>query len=342
MADAPSSEQKNSASGSPAPEELKPESAEASAENAVQHPATAERKEQRPMRRGTYRPSHKATFLSLIVVGAILAINAGVIVFVLKHNNADASKQNQGQVTISADALDKLGVSSNQVNDTGIQLTINPNTHFGGDVQVAGKLNVSGALVLNNGLTASSASIKQLQSDTITVNKLNVNGDGTLSNLAIRQSLAITGSTTLQGTTTVDGLLTVNNNMNVSGNLAVGGTLAVGAFQANNLTIAGHVLTVGSTPGVSRGSASGPSGTVSVGGTDAAGSVVANAGVGAGSGEVACVTFHNSYSTIPIVVVTASAPLNTYISTSTSGFCIYIGSSMSAGNGYVFNYIVEQ
>lgn len=330
----------------PQPEELKPQSEKADQPAASDAPKDSKVKPPKLHRRGSYRPSHKATFLALIVVIAILLINGGVIGFVLKRQSSIKQKVDTGAVTISQDALAKLGVNQTPVNDKGLELQVNPNAQFNGDVKIAGSATVAGQLTLNNKFNATAASFNSLQAGKTSLSELNVNGDGTLSNLNLRKDLTVEGASQLQGRVTIPQLLTVAN-VNVTANLSVGGTLSVRDFRAGSitsgstLTIGGHVITGGSTPGVSRGSALGTYGRVGISGNDAAGTVSASAGVSGSSGEIACVSFARAYATTPHVVVTASAPLNIYISRNPGGFCVYAGSSVSPG-GYFFDYIVEQ
>lgn len=324
---------------SPAAEELKPQSDDTAGEPTAVPAGQAPPKRGR---RGPYRPSHRATFIGLAVVVAILAINAGVIGFVLKSQSKNAAKASEGQVTINQSALDKLGVNRTVVGDSGIQLTVNPDAKFNGNLQVAGNASIAGELKLNSKFSAADASLTQLEAGKTSLSQLNVNGDGTLSNLNLRSDLIVAGTTHLQGSATFAQLVTVNNSLNVSGNLAVGGTLAVGAFQTSGLTVGGHVITAGLAPGVSRGSCTGSSGTVSISGNDTAGTVAVNTGVGACAGSLASVSFHSSYGSVPHVVVTAvGGAANVYISRSASGFTIYAGQALSPG-GYAFDYIVEQ
>lgn len=303
------------------------------------------------VRRGAYRPSHRATFIGLVVVILILGINAGVISFIVKSQDKKI-KQASGQVTISQAALDKIGVNQTPVGDSGIVLTINPNTKFGGTVQIAGDTSIGGQLFLNKQLSVSNASITQLQAGNTALQQLNVNGDGTVSNLNVRAQLTVTGTTHFQGPTTLNQLLTVIGGANVSGNLAVGGTLSVGAFHTSNLisdyglTFGGHVVTEGSAPGVSGGPADGSNGTVSISGNDAAGTVAVNTGVGAGNGILANVSFRSDYTNTPHVVVTEigsnnGTPFGVYINRSASGFSIGVDGSLVPG-GHAFDYIVEQ
>jgi hypothetical protein len=299
--------------------------------------------------RRAYRPSHKATFLGLFVVLVILGINAGVIFFVIKGKANTDTKVDQGSVTISQGALDKLGVNRDAVGSSGIELSVNPDAHFKGKVQVGGDVTIAGQLKLNSKFSATDASLAQLEAGNTSLGQLNVNGDGTVSSLNLRKDLVVTGTTRLQGVVTVAQLLTVNNNLNVSGSLAVGGTLSSRSFQAGNLTsdttltIGGHVITRGSAPGVGPGTALGNNGTVSISGNDASGTVAANIGVGAGSGIIANIAFRAAYSNVPHVVVSpvGAGMGSVYVTRSAGGFSIGVNGPLSPG-GYAFDYIVMQ
>ncbi|HVU59381.1 MAG TPA: hypothetical protein VHC98_00895 [Candidatus Saccharimonadales bacterium] len=298
-------------------------------------------------RRHAYRPSHKATFIGLAVVALILGVNA-VVIGVIIHNQSKQAQIDQGQVTINQSVLDKLGVDREAVGDSGIQLTIGPNTQFGGGVTIAGDTSIAGQLKLSSKFTAADASLTQLEAGKTSLSSLEVNGDGTVTNLSVRQNVLVTGTTQLQGAVTLAKLLTVNNNVNVSGDLTVGGTLTAGGFTARSLTststltIGGHIATTGSAPSVSAGPAVGSSGTVSVSGSDAAGTIAVNAGVGAGSGILVNLTFRSPYGETPHVLVTAiggGANGVVYVNRSATGFSIGLTGSLSAG-GHGFDYLV--
>ncbi len=301
-------------------------------------------------RRSTYRPSHKGTFIGLAVVAAILAINGGVIWFVMKGNapNADGGL-NRSEVTLSAENLEKLGVSRNSVSDQGTELTVGPAATFHNKVRLESDVTVAGQLILNNTLNASEANLAKIKAGETVVNQLNVNNDASISTVNVRKDLVVAGASKFQGPITMTQLLTINNNANIVGNLAVGGSLSVRSFQASSLvtdttlTIGGHVITRGSAPGVSKGGAVGSAGTVSISGNDVSGTVAANVGVGAVAGIVADVSFHNAYTNTPHVVVTAIGPNATgvYVNRSAAGFSIGVNSPMPPG-GYAFDYIVMQ
>ncbi|MGH7197054.1 MAG: hypothetical protein ACREGJ_04820 [Candidatus Saccharimonadales bacterium] len=343
MAEAPSSEPKDKES--PAPEVLKPQVDEktpapetpvASIKSKIKSNVSAK------LRRGTYRPSHKATFIGLSVVVAILVINAGIFAFLMKSQGDANSQARKGEVTLSSETLDKLGVSRNPVGNPGTELVINPNSRFNGKVMAASDVNIAGELKLNNKLSAADASLAKLQAGDTSVQQLNVNGDGTLSSLSLRKDMNVAGVTRLQGSVTIGQLLTVNNNVNIAGSLSVGGTLTVRSFSISNLDISGRITTHGSAPGVSRGGAAGSNGTASISGNDAAGTVAVNTGTGAGNGILASVTFRSRYGTTPHVVITpVGIGGNFYVNRSAIGFSIGVSGALGPG-GYAFDYIVMQ
>jgi hypothetical protein len=334
----------------PAPEVLRSQSDGEGDEVASVIPTTVvSKKAIKRSRHGTYRPSHKATFVGLAVVIGILAINAGIIAFVVNGQSDAESGGNQSEVTISPAALDKLGVSRNAIGNAGTELVVGPNSRFSGTVTVASDVSIAGQLNLNSKFSATDASLAKLEAGDTSLGQLNVNGDGTITSLNLRQDLNVVGISRLQGPVTISQLLTVNNNVNVAGNLAVGGTLSARAFQANSLvsgstlTIGGHIITLGNAPRVGPGSALGSNGTVSISGNDASGTVAANVGTGAGSGIVAQVSFRTQYGTTPHVVVTAVGPgvSSVYVNRSVGGFSIGVNGALSPG-GYAFDYIVMQ
>jgi hypothetical protein len=329
----------------PAPEVLKPQSSVA---------ATPSDKQEKPkaptrLRRATYRPSHKATFIGVSVVVAILALNAGVVLFLMRGQQAASVESAQGEVTLSPAVLDTLGVSRASVGNLGTELTVGPNSRFNGKVTVGGDMSIGGQLQLNSKFSASDASLAKLEAGDTAVQQLNVNGDGTISNLNLRRDLTVVGASRLQGPVTMSQLLTVNNSVNIAGNLAVGGVLSARGFQASSLvsdttlTIGGHIITRGAAPRVSPGGGLGSNGTVSISGSDVAGTVAVNIGVGGGNGTLATVTFSRAYGATPRVVASGGGRGmgGVYVTRNSSGFTIGIDNAVSPG-GYTVDYIVMQ
>lgn len=347
MADSPSPKTNDNKAEPPAPEVLKPQAEDGAASKPVDSSAAKANLHLR--RHGTYRPSHKATFIGLSVVVAILAVNAGVIAFVLRGQGKPSDNVNRQTVTLSSDTLDKLGVSRNPVGDSGTELTVGPDAKFNGTVTVGSDVSIAGQLKLNSKFSANDASLTNLQAGNTSLQQLNVNGDGTLSNLSLRNNLTVVGTTSVQGPMTLSQLLTVNNSVNISGNLAVGGTLSTRGFEAGSLTsdttlvVGGHIITRGAAPGVSPGGALGSNGTVSISGNDASGTIGVNFGVGGGNGMLATVTFRQPYSSTPHVIVTGigAGMGSLYVFRSATGFSVGVQGAVSPG-GYAVDYIVMQ
>jgi cytoskeletal protein CcmA (bactofilin family) len=300
-------------------------------------------------KRSTYRPSHKATFIGLAVIGAVLLVNVVIIVIVVRFQSVAEDTLNRTDVTVSAETLEKLGVSSAPIGDLGAELTIGPDAQFNGKVVISGDTTIAGSLTLNSSFSAAEGSFAKLQGGETSLTSLNVNQDATTSNLNVRDELVVDGTTRLQGSVTVSQLLTVNNNLNVAGSLAVGGTLTVRELRVTalttdtTLTIGGHVITKGSAPGVSVGSAAGGSGTVSISGSDTAGTVAVNVGTGGGNGLLVSVSFVTNYGKTPRVLITPIGRNagDIYVNRNASGFSIYSADPMPPG-GYAFDYWVVE
>jgi len=297
--------------------------------------------------RGGYRPSHKATFIGLGVIAAILAVNAGIIIFIMRSSSTTVEKT-QKEVTLSADTLNALGMNKTAVGNQSAELTVGPNSIFNGNVTVAKDMSVAGKLQLNSKFTAAEASLGKLEAGDTALSTLTVNGSATMTNLNLRQDLTVPGASRLEGPVTVSQLLTVNNNVNVTGSLSVGGSLSVHNFEASSLTsdttltIGGHVITRGTTPSVTAGSGLGQSGTSTLSGSDTAGGISLGVGANSAGGLLATVKFAQGYSTTPTVVVTAVGQgMNLYINRNANGFQVYSSNALSPG-GYAIDYIVMQ
>ncbi len=296
-----------------------------------------------PRRRNAYKPSHKATFIGLAVIMAILAVNAIVLVVISKSQSDQQEQAAKNSVTISTSTLEQLGVSRNPIGNAETELIVGPNSKFNGKVSMASDLTIAGQLTLNSKFSATSAVLANLQSGQTQVESLNVNGDETVTNLNLRKDLQVAGNARVQGTLSVNQLTTINNNMNVAGNLAVGGSLSVRNFQVGTLTVAGHLLSSGTQPRVSVGGGAGSNGTASISGNDTSGTVAVNMGVGAGNGLLATVTFATKYTDTPHIVVTPvgrSVP-GMYINRTSAGFTISVDGSLGIG-GFAFDYVVVQ
>lgn len=299
------------------------------------------------LKRGSYKPSHKATFIGLLVIAAIIALNVGIVLFVMRGQTTAAEKA-RSEVTLSSETLNSLGVNKTAVGNEGATLTVGPDSKFNGTVTIGKNVSIGGDLQLNSKLTTTQASIATLQAGESSLGKVTVNGDVSADSLLLRKDLTVPGTTRLNGAVTIAQLLTVNNNVNVTGSLAVGGSLSVHNFQASSLTsdttltIGGHVITRGGTPSVTAGAGLGVTGTVTLSGSDASGGISLGIGVGNSGGMLCSVKFAMQYASTPHVVVTpVGRNLNLYINRSADGFQVYADGAIPAG-GYAIDYIVMQ
>lgn len=296
-----------------------------------------------------YRPSHKATFIGLGVIVAILAVNTVVLGFLIKSGN-NTQTIAKG-VSLSPATLSKLGVSDTQIGNSNEKLIVDPNAQFNSQLTVGGDVNIGGQLHLNSTLVASNADLSQVQAGSATANTLNINGSATASTLSVRGNMAVNGAVQFQNTVTIAQLLSVNSSAAIANNLSVGGELSTNNIATGNLVVSSlfevgtHIITAGRTPSIGPGgSALGSYGTVSLSGNDIAGTIAVNVGTGSsGPGIVARVAFANQYQVSPVVVIT---PRDNYAefyisNVTTSGFDIYTANSLSPG-GYLIDYLAEQ
>lgn len=300
-------------------------------------------------KRPSYKPSHKATFIGIGFIVVFLSINAAGLAWLLRSETEAQQELINNGVTLSSETLAELGVNREPVGEAA-ELTVGPNATFRGDLTVAENVSIGGNLQINSAFVAQEAQITNLQASEVQLEELNVNGDGTLSTLNVRENLNVNGTARFDGQAIYSQLVTINNSLNVAGNLAVGGVLSVRTFEANNLTsggvltVGGHIVTRGSTPKVTKGGAAlGSAGTVSISGSDAAGTVAVNIGTGAGTGLLASVTFVRSYNKTPRVLITPNGgPVpGMYINRTSTGFTISTSSALSPG-GYAFDFFVVE
>lgn len=306
-------------------------------------------KTQPKSKRIVYRPSHRATFISLGVIIVILAINATVIGFLISNQSSKSSKSNVSSINLTPNVLSKLGVNSSQIGNANEQLIVDPNAQFNSSLAVAGSVKIGGQLHLNSTFTATNANLTQLQAGNTALSSLNVNGNSTVTDLSARNNLSVQGTADFQGNVNVGQLLTIDQSAAVANNLSVGNVLTANTIDTSKLIISGpfslgdHIVTVGSTPTIHSGNALGSNGTVSISGDDAAGIVNINTGTNATSGTLFYLTFNSSYSTTPVIVITPVGVGGSFYVTnpSSNGFNVMVGNNLPVGN-YSIDYIVEQ
>jgi hypothetical protein len=112
----------------------------------------------------------------------------------------------------------------------------------------------------------------------------------------------------------------------------------------SDLTLTHHIVAGGGTPGRSPGSALGGGGSVTVGGSDTAGTVTINTGNAPASGCFVTVNFTQKYNSTPHVLITpvgsAAGGIAYYINRATSSFSICDATNPPSGSSFAFDYFV--
>jgi cytoskeletal protein CcmA (bactofilin family) len=275
--------------------------------------------------------SHLNVYLLLF----ILIIVAGLIIFYVVFNSSQKAEVGIPESQeLTQEAIDDLVGSDAKVGDPKQLLTVESDSVFTGKVLIREGLDVAGPIKVGGSLSLPGITVSgQSAFDEVTINTLAIAGDAT-----------------------VQGQLSVQDGLTVSGPVTFSGTFSAAAFaieslQVNqNLNINRHIDAGGSTPGIVGGSAVGSGGTVTISGTDTAGTITINVGSGSGAGVIATVNFSNAFGGTPHVVITPVATQGSptisanqafYLSnrTTTSFSVAYVGTSLSPGS-ISFDYIV--
>lgn len=257
----------------------------------------------------------------------ILILAGGLVLVSIQRNKKVAGPTTVNTQTLNAEELKELTESEQKVGDPKSTLAIESNAIFSGKVLVRDSLDVAGTIKVGGSLSLPGISVSGESSfDQIRANNLN-----------------ITGNTQIQGQ------LNVQKGITTTGGASFGGPISAPQLTVQSLQLSGdlqitrHIDAGGPTPGKSDGSALGSGGTVSVSGTDTAGTITVNTGGGPGAGCFVTVNFVNKFSNTPHVVITpvgsAAAGLNYYINRSNSNFSVCTTNAPSGGQSFSFDYV---
>lgn len=263
-------------------------------------------------------------YLVLFVLVIVVAIGILVTLTVKSNQQTEASL---GTQNLSQQELQQLASTDVTVGSNKQTLTVQANAVFAGSVLVRKDLEVAGSLTIGSDLE---------------LKNLKVSGDAKLSDTQVN-NLSVNGSLNLQGQ------LTLKNGLNVTGNSAFSGTLTASSITTGGLTLDGdltlthHITAGGPTPNISRGTAAGGGGTVSLSGSDTSGSITVNTGSSPPAGCFATITFSQKFNSTPHIVITpvgsSAADLQYYIERSGSKFSVCTGNSAPANVTFGFDYI---
>lgn len=269
--------------------------------------------------------AHLNIYLVLFIFIVVLAV--GIVMIGIQRNKKAAAPTTVNTQTLTADELKKLTESEQKVGDPKSTLSIESNAIFSGKVLVRDSLDVAGTIKVGGSLSLPGISVSGESSfDQIKANNLNITGD-----------------VSVQGKLNIQKGLTSSAGATFSGPISAP-QLTVQSLQlSGDLTITRHIDAGGGTPGKVDGSALGSGGTVSISGSDTAGTVTINTGGGPGAGCFVTVNFTQKFSGNPHVVITpvgsAGASLQYYINRSNSNFSICTANAPGGGQSFSFDYI---
>lgn len=269
--------------------------------------------------------SHLNIYLLLFIL--IVVIVAGFTLVSIQRNKKESATPTVQTQQLTAEDIKKLGGNDAAVGDAKQTLTVASNAIFNGKVLIRDSLDIAGGIKVGGSLNLPGITVAGTSSfDQIQGNKLSIAGDASL-----------------------QGQLTVQKGITVTGGASFGAPITAPQITVQTFQLSGdiqlqrHIDAGGATPGQSAGSALGAGGTVSVSGTDTAGTITINTGGGPGAGCFVTVTFSQKFNSTAHVVVTpvgsAAGGLNFYINRTNSNFQVCTTNPAPASSSFSFDYI---
>jgi predicted ribosomally synthesized peptide with SipW-like signal peptide len=265
-------------------------------------------------------------YLLLFILVILLA---GIATFASFSASKKATNISIDGQTLSTEDLQNLKNNDTSVGDPKQTLTIASNAVFSGRVLVRDNLDVAGTIRVGG---------------TISLPGITVSGTSAFENVQIGNNLSVAGNQAVQGS------MTIQNSLSVGGSASFAGTLSAPALSIDklimnqNLQLNRHVEAGGPAPRIGNGPQLPYPGTVSINGSDTAGTVNLNFGPSTFGGILAIIYFANNFNQTPHVVITpvgsSCAGLNFYATRNTSSFSIGSSNAAPAGSSCSFDYIV--
>lgn len=306
------------------PEDLEAEQAELDREN----PQKAQTPEKKPSRVKSFLKKANIYLLIFILLVAV----TGIITAVYYINETKIEPETAiGTQELTADALKQLANNDASIGGSSQTLTIQGNAVIAGQSLLRGDLNVAGAIQSGEGIQGSS----------ITISGSANLGETQLDSLRVANNVAIQGSTTLRD-------LSVSGASNFSGNLTASQVTVTRLVMSGNATleVPNHIRFTGSSPSRTVNSGVlGSGGTVSLNGSDTAGTVNINTGNSPSAGCFTQITFNRAFSNQPRVVISpvgaAAARTQYYVTRNTTSFNICTVNTPPANQSFSFDYFIS-
>lgn len=309
------------------PEELEAEEAKKEAESG-DIPDDEPEKKLSPLKR-LFR---KVNVYFLIFILLVVVVGAIAIVNYINSQNTPPPPDIATQ-DLTEDALKELANTDASVGSTSQTLTIQGNAIIAGQTLMRGDLNVAGDFQTGG----------SIQGPTLTISST--------SNLGQTQidSLQVANSTTIQGLTSLRDL-TVSGSSSFSGAITASQLTVTKLIMSGNgsLEIPNHIGFTGASPtrtiSGSNAATIGSGGSVSVNGSDAAGTININTGSGTAAGCFTRINFNQAYTTQPRVIISpvgyAAGQTQFYVERNTTGFNLCTVNAPPTNQSFAFDYFV--
>lgn len=261
----------------------------------------------------------------------LLVVVAGIItaVYYINDTKVDPEAAIETQ-ELTGDALRQLANNDASIGSTSQTLTIQGNAIISGQTLTRSDLNVAGAI----------QSGESIQGPTITISGAANLGETQADSLRVANNVAIQGSTTLR-------------DLSVSGSSTFGGSINASQITVTRLILSGnatlevpnHIRFTGSSPSRSTNSSVlGAGGSVSVNGSDTAGTVNIRTGNNPTVGCFTEVTFNRQFDGQPRVIISpvgsAAAKTQYYTTRTSSSFSICTTNAAPANQAFSFDYFI--
>ena len=266
-------------------------------------------------------------FLLLFIL--LLAIAVGTTVVLIFHDaQVNAPRDDVTTQDLSETSLMELARSTVTVGDPQHVLNVQSHAIFDGSMLVRGDVEIAGGIQVG---------------DSINLPSITVAGDGSINQLQAEDA-EINNNLSVQGDVTAHSGIQVSGDGQFDGDVSAA-TISADTLQLNdNLQISAHIVVAGPAPSAAGGPALGAGGTVSVNGSDTAGTVNINTGSNPPAGCFATITFASAYAGTPHVIVSpvgsSAGALDYYVNRSATNFSICAANTPPAGQNFGFDYWV--
>jgi len=282
-----------------------------------------------PVKESRFKNIRQRFNIYLIILVTIVLMAVAIILIAYLQSHSSSKNNNIQSQNLTQASLQELANSDSSVGSNQYVLNVESNAIFAGQVIIRQSLEIAGNLQVGG---------------TGAFNNITVAGTGQFSQATINNNLSVGGNGSIQGS------VTIAKNLQVSSGGSFGGPLSAPQITTSNLQLNGnlvlqrHISVTGSIPSRIGGTALGNGGSVSIGGTDTAGSITINTGDTPPAGCFVTVTFSAPFDNTPHVLVTpigfSAGALQYYVNRSTTSFSVCDASPSPANTSFGFDYFI--